>query len=55
MSEKGGPPAKCEFGFGGRLTEMALLGCIAARTGKHLMWDSESGRFTNDNDANQLL
>ena len=52
---KGGPPAMCEFGFGGRLTEIALLGCIAVRTGKHLTWDAEAGRFTNDADTNQFL
>jgi hypothetical protein len=51
---KGGKPAKCEFGFGSKLAEMALLGCLAVRTGKHLIWDSAAGR-TNDTEANALI
>jgi hypothetical protein len=51
---KGGRPAQCEFGFGSRLTEIVLLGCLAVRTGKHLTWDAAAGR-TNDADANVLI
>ena len=52
---KGGKPANCEFGFGSLLTETALLGVIAQRTGKYLTWDAESVRITNDADANALV
>ncbi|MGE5644863.1 MAG: Gfo/Idh/MocA family protein [Acidobacteriota bacterium] len=52
---KGGKPANCEFGFGSLLTETALLGVIAQRTGKYLTWDAPSMRITNDADANALV
>ena len=52
---KGGKPATCNFSFGSRLTEIALLGVIAQRTGKYLEWDADQGRFTNNPDANELL
>ncbi len=52
---KGGKPASCEFGFGALLTETALLGCIAVRTGKRLVWDAAAGRITNDEGANALV
>ena len=52
---KGGAPANCNFDFGGLLTEVALLGTIAQRTGKVLEWDTASGRFTNDDAVNQFV
>jgi predicted dehydrogenase len=52
---KGGPPANCEFGFASRITETALLGVIAQRTGQALEWDAASGRFPNNEAANHLL
>jgi predicted dehydrogenase len=52
---KGGPPANCEFGFAGLVTETALLGVIAERTGRYLEWDPQAMRFTNDPDACKLL
>jgi predicted dehydrogenase len=52
---KGGPPANCNFDFGGRLTEVALLGTIAQRTGKVLEWDPAGARFANDEGANELI
>lgn len=52
---KGGPPANCEFGFASRITETALLGVIAQRTGQALEWDAAAGRFPKDEAANQLL
>ncbi len=52
---KGGPPANCNFQFGALLTEVALLGVIAQRTGKSLMWDAGAGEFTNNDAANKLL
>ena len=52
---KGGKPANCNFDFGALLTETALLGVIAQRTGKHLVWDAEAARFTNEPDANRYV
>ena len=49
---KGGKPAGVEFGYGGMLTEIVLLGNLAIRTGKKLSWDGEN---TNDENANKLL
>ncbi len=52
---KGGEPANCNFDFAAPLTEIALLGVIAQRTGKFLLWDAGEMRFTNDAAATQLL
>jgi predicted dehydrogenase len=37
------------------LTELVLLGCVAVRTGKYLQWDGPNMRFTNSDEANQLV
>ncbi|MCC6860053.1 MAG: Gfo/Idh/MocA family oxidoreductase [Bryobacterales bacterium] len=52
---KGGPAANCHFDFASLINETALLGVISARTGKHLLWDAQNMRFTNDEEANQYL
>lgn len=52
---KGGKPTNCPFSFGGKLTELALLGTIAARTARVLEWDSKNLTFTNDSEANVLI
>jgi hypothetical protein len=52
---KGGPPANCNFDFAAPVTEIALLGVIAQRTGGFLVWDAEGMRFPNDAAATQLL
>jgi hypothetical protein len=52
---KGGPPAACNFDFAGPVTEIALLGVIAQRTGKHLVWDAANMSFANDAAANEFL
>jgi len=52
---KGGPPANCNFEFAAPLTEIALLGVVAQRTGRYLLWDPEGMRFPNDADATALL
>ncbi|MBV9743316.1 MAG: hypothetical protein JO099_06090 [Acidobacteriia bacterium] len=45
-----------DFAFGGRLTEICLLGGIAIRhKGKLLHFDAGSGRFTNSDSANQMF
>jgi predicted dehydrogenase len=37
---KTGSPTTCHFGYSGPLTEAALLGNVAFRTGKRIEWDS---------------
>jgi hypothetical protein len=49
---KGGPAANCNFDFATLINETALIGAIASRTGKYLVWDAENLRFTNDDEAN---
>ena len=49
---KGGPPANCNFEFGGRMTEVAQLGTIAARAARLLEWDPDRMAITNDAEAN---
>jgi predicted dehydrogenase len=45
--------AGSNFGYGGPLTEIALLGLIAIRyPGQTLQWDGEAMRFTNHQEAN---
>jgi predicted dehydrogenase len=39
---KGGKPAGSNFAYGARLTEIALLGVLALRTGQRIEWDAVS-------------
>jgi hypothetical protein len=51
-----GRPASSTFEYGGALTELALLGMIAIRLkNQRLQWDSANLRFTNHEQANELL
>lgn len=53
---KDGHPASSNFDYGAALTEMVLLGVLATRLkDRKLLWDSANMRFTNDEEANQLL
>jgi len=52
---KGGPPAGSNFAYGARLTEIALLGVVALRTGKTLYWDGPNMRATNAPQAEPLV
>ncbi|MFQ6034542.1 MAG: Gfo/Idh/MocA family protein [Sedimentisphaerales bacterium] len=52
---RGGQPAACAFDWAGPLTELVLLGNIAIRTGRHLTWDGQNMRFTNDDAANVYI
>lgn len=52
---KGGQPASCNFDIGGELTEVALLGNIATRTGKKIYWDPENLLIPNNEKANSYL
>ena len=51
----GGQPGS-HFGYGGPLTEIALLGVIAIMSkGEKLEWDAQAGRFKNNEKANRFL
>ncbi len=51
-----GRQAGSNFGYGGPLTEIALLGAIAIRfPGQELKWDAEAMRFTNSSEANAYV
>jgi predicted dehydrogenase len=52
---KGGPGAMSNFDYAGSLTETILLGNVAIRAGKKLMYDGPAMKFTNDASANQYL
>ncbi|MDH6305461.1 hypothetical protein M2459_001914 [Parabacteroides sp. PF5-5] len=52
---KSGKKTVCPVELGCEMTEVALLGSLALRTGKLLKWDSKTMRITNDNEANQLI
>ena len=52
---RGGPAASCNFDVGGLLTEVTLLGNIAIRCKKKLLWDAQGMRFTNDEAANRYV
>lgn len=51
-----GRPAGSSFEYGGRLSEVGLLGVIAIlHSGKKLLYDEKAMRFTNCDEANRLL
>ncbi len=53
---RGGPPAGSNFtDHSGLVTEVCLLGNIAVRSQKKLLWDGVKMEFTNDKAANQML
>lgn len=53
---KTGQPSPAGFHYGGPLTEIALLGVIAARfPGQKLTWDSKGLKFTNNEAANAFI
>ncbi len=51
-----GRPAGSNFGYGGRLTQVALIGAIAIRfPGETLHWDNKAVKFTNHKGANAYI
>jgi predicted dehydrogenase len=53
---RGGKPAGANFvDHAGVLTETCMLGNVALRAGKKLMWDGPNFKITNDEAANKLL
>jgi len=43
------------FGYGGKLTAVALMANIAARVKGTLLYDAKAQRFTNSDEANKLM
>ena len=54
MAAMGGPPAGSNFEYSVPLTEMVLLGNLAIRTGKKVMWDSAKMKADSP-EANRLV
>jgi predicted dehydrogenase len=53
---RSGRQAGSNFGYGGPLTQAALIGAIAIRfPGQKLAWDNQAARFTNHDAANALV
>jgi len=53
---RAGRQAGSRFGYGGPLTQAALIGAIAIRfPGQTLAWDNKKGRFTNNQAANAYV
>jgi len=52
QAAKTGRPTNMNFEFGGRMTEVAQLGAMAARCGRPLLWDAAQVKVTNDAEAN---
>jgi len=52
---KGGPAAGSDFAYSAPFTEMVLLGNVALRTGKRVVWDSVRMKISNDAQANRYL
>lgn len=52
---KGGPPASSNFDYGARLTEIALLGVVALRTGETIHWDGPNMKAANTPQAEPLV
>ena len=51
-----GRKAGSHFGYGGALTQVALLGLVALKfPGQTLKWDDKAAHFTNHKDANACL
>ena len=45
----------CDFEYSGNMIEQLLLGLVAYRTGKKLVYDGATGKVTNSSEANALL
>jgi hypothetical protein len=52
---KSGAPTICPIEFACELTEMALLGALALRTGRPLEWNAQAMRVTNYEPANAYV
>ena len=48
-------PAACEFSYSSRLTELALLGVLALRTRKKILWDAVNLKALNVPEADAII
>jgi predicted dehydrogenase len=52
---KGGPKACSDFSYGARLTEFVLLGNVAIRARKKILWDGPNMKVTNAPEVQQFV
>lgn len=52
---KGGKPGETEFIYSARLTELALLGVLALRTGQRIVWDAKNMRAIDCPEADAII
>lgn len=52
---KGGPAAGAEFGYSAKLTEIALTGVLALRTGKKIIWDAKNMKAVGLPEADEII
>jgi predicted dehydrogenase len=52
---KGGPKPSANFEYGAGLTEMGLLGLVALRVGKPMLWDAPAMKSPNAPEADKFL
>jgi len=52
---KGDLKTCCDFDYGGKLIETMLLGLVAYRVGKKITYDGQTGRVTDNAEADALL
>lgn len=52
---KGDLKTSCDFDYSGLMVEQLMLGLVAYRAGGKLNYDGQTGRITNNADANQYL
>jgi predicted dehydrogenase len=52
---KGGPQASSNFEYGAALTEVGLIGLVAMRVGKRIVWDAKAMKATNCPEADQFI
>jgi hypothetical protein len=55
LAAKGGKPATCNWELAARMTEVGLLGTLAARVARFLEWDSAGLRIPNDPESDALV
>jgi hypothetical protein len=52
---KGGPPAQSNFAYAAKLTEGLLVGLLAVRVGKKIVWDETQMRADGCPEADALI
>ena len=52
---KGGPPTQSNFAYASKLTEGLLVGLLAVRVGKKIVWDEKQMRATGCPEADEFI